>query len=290
MSILIDKNTKVLVQGITGRDGKFHTKKMMDYGTNVVAGVVPGKENLKVHGVDVYGSVKEAMDRTGANTSVIYVPAPYAMEAILESVEAGIKLIVCITEGIPKYDSLKIRKYLLLTQTRLIGPNCPGFLIPEVAKVGIIPGNIAIKGDVGVVSKSGTLTYEVVNYLTEKGIGQSACVGIGGDPVIGTDFVDVLKMFNEDPDTEYIVLIGEIGGDLEEKAAEYIAENVKKPVVSFIAGRTAPKGKQMGHAGAIIARGKGTWQDKVDTLRKAGVHVVDKPSQIAEKIAELKQK
>jgi succinyl-CoA synthetase alpha subunit len=287
MSILINKNSKVIVQGITGRDGKFHTKQMLDYGTNIVAGVVPGKENIQVHGVDVYSSVKDAMNKTGANTSVLYVPAPYAMDALFESIEAGIKLIVCITEGVPKYDSLKIKKYLKLTNTRLIGPNCPGLIVPGVSKVGIIPGSIAKKGNVGVVSKSGTLTYEVVNSLTKKGIGQSTCIGIGGDPIIGTDFVDVLELFNNDDETKYIVMIGEIGGDLEEKAAEYIKKNVNKPVVCFIAGKTAPKGKQMGHAGAIISRGKGTWEDKVNTLKDAGVYIVDKPSQIAEKISEL---
>lgn len=288
MSILINNKTKVIVQGITGRDGKFHTKKMLEYGTNIVAGVVPGKEDIKVHGIDVYSSVKDAINETGANTSVIYVPAPYAMDAVFESIESNIELIVCITEGIPKLDALKIKKYLKLTKTRLIGPNCPGLIVPDFAKIGIIPGNISIRGNVGVVSKSGTLTYEVINSLTKEGIGQSTCIGIGGDPIIGTDFVDVLEMFNNDSETEYIVMIGEIGGNLEEKAAEYIKKNVKKPVISFISGRTAPKNKQMGHAGAIISRGKGAWDEKVRLLKDAGVKVVDKPSQIAEVIAQMK--
>ena len=286
MSILVGKNTRLVVQGITGREGTFHTRQMVAYGTNVVAGVTPGKGGQWVDQVPVFDTVKEAVDATGANTSIIYVPARFAPDAILEAADAGIELIVCITEGIPVLDMVKVKAYLdTLPNTRLIGPNCPGLITPGEAKVGIMPGHIHIPGNVGVVSRSGTLTYEVVYALTNKGIGQSTAVGIGGDPIIGTKFIDVLKMFEEDPQTEYVVMIGEIGGTDEEAAAEFIAKNMSKPVVSFIAGRTAPPGKRMGHAGAIISGGTGTAESKIKALEAAGVKVASHPAEIADIVA-----
>jgi len=287
MSILVGKDTRLLVQGITGRDGAFHTRQMVAYGTNVVAGVTPGKGGQWMDQVPVFDTVQEAVDATGANTSIIYVPARFAPDAILEAADAGIGLIVCITEGIPVLDMVKVKAYLdTLPNTRLIGPNCPGLITPGEAKVGIMPGHIHVPGPVGVVSRSGTLTYEVVYALTTKGLGQSTAVGIGGDPIIGTKFIDTLKMFEEDPRTEAIVLIGEIGGTDEEAAADYIAKNVSKPVVSFIAGQTAPPGKRMGHAGAIISGGTGTAESKIKALEAAGVRVAKHPAQIAEIVAE----
>ncbi len=286
MSILVGKNTRLVVQGITGREGTFHTRQMVAYGTNVVAGVTPGKGGQWVDQVPVFDTMKEAVDATGANTSIIYVPARFAPDAILEAADAGIELIVCITEGIPVLDMIKVKAYLdTLPNTRLIGPNCPGLITPGEAKVGIMPGHIHIPGNVGVVSRSGTLTYEVVYALTNKGIGQSTAVGIGGDPIIGTKFIDALKMFEEDPQTEYVVMIGEIGGTDEEAAAEFIAKNMSKPVVSFIAGRTAPPGKRMGHAGAIISGGTGTAESKIKALEAAGVKVASHPAEIADIIA-----
>jgi succinyl-CoA synthetase alpha subunit len=281
LSILVDRNTKVVVQGITGRDGSFHALQMKEYGTKVVAGVTPGKGGEKVDGISVFNSVKEAVEKTGANTSVIYVPAKFAVDAIYESADAGIKLIVCISEGIPPNDMLKIYNYLKNTNTRLVGPNSPGVISPGVSKVGIMPGQIHKKGDVGVVSRSGTLTYEVVYHLTLNGLGQSTCIGIGGDQIIGTNFIDCLSMFEKDPQTKAVVLIGEIGGTDEEEAAEYIKKNLTKPVVAFIAGRTAPPGKRMGHAGAIIAGGTGTAKEKIEAFNKVGIKVATSPAEVA---------
>ncbi len=287
MAILVDKNTRLLVQGITGREGEFHSRQMLEYGTKVVAGVTPGKGGqFACDGrVPVFDTVAEAVEATGANTSVIYVPARFAPDAILEAADAGIGLIVCITEGIPVMDMIKVKAYLDQKGVRLVGPNCPGLLSPGQAKVGIMPGHIATPGPVGVVSRSGTLTYEVVYALTARGIGQSTCVGIGGDPIIGTRFVDVLEMFENDPQTEQVVMIGEIGGNDEEIAAKFIAERMTKPVVAFIAGRTAPPGKRMGHAGAIIEGGTGTAAEKIAALESVGVQVAEHPEQIAELIA-----
>ncbi len=282
MSILADKNTKLLVQGITGREGLFHTQQMIDYGTDVVAGVTPGKGGEWVLGKPVFDTVKAAVESTGADSSIIYVPAAFAVDAMYEAIDAGIKLIVCITERIPVLDMMKVRARLDQSTSRLIGPNCPGLLIPEQCKIGIMPGHIAMPGNVGVVSRSGTLTYEVVYALTNKSIGQSACVGIGGDPVNGTNFIDVLEMFEDDPQTEKVVLIGEIGGTDEEKAANYIRHYMTKPVVAFIAGQTAPPGKRMGHAGAIVEGGTGSAADKIAALNRAGVKVAEHPEQIAE--------
>ncbi len=291
MSILIDKNTKLLVQGITGREGRFHTQQMAVYGTNVVGGVTPGKGgewvDTGVGKVPVFDTAVSAVETTGANTSMIAVPARFAPDAIMEAADAGIKLIVCLTEHIPVNDMLKIRAYLDMKGTRLVGPNCPGMLTPGQAKVGIIPGSIAIPGSVGVVSRSGTLTYEAVYALTNKGIGQTTLVGIGGDPINGTNFIDVLKMFEDDPETEKVVMIGEIGGSDEEKAARFIAENMTKPVVSFIAGRTAPPGKRMGHAGAIVEGGEGTAEGKVQALEAVGVKVADHPGEIPDLIVSV---
>ena len=286
MSILVDKNTRLVVQGITGREGAFHTKQMIDYGTNVVAGVTPGKGGEWVFDtVPVFDTVKEAVDATGANTSIIYVPARFAADAIIEAADAGVDLVVCITEGLPVLDMVQVRAYLDTTHTRLIGPNCPGLITPGAAKVGIIPGHIMTPGNVGVVSRSGTLTYEVVYALTARGIGQSTAVGIGGDPINGTSFLDVLQMFEEDPDTEQVILIGEIGGTDEQKAAEYIAQKMTKPVTAFIAGQSAPPGRRMGHAGAIISGGEGTAAEKMAALAAAGAKVARHPDEIAEIVA-----
>ncbi len=282
MSILVDKNTRLLVQGITGSEGLFHTTQMVNYGTNVVAGVTPGKggEWVLDGKVPVFDSVKLAVEATGANASIIFVPARFAPDAMFEAADAGIPLVICITEGVAVQDMMRVRNYLDQKNVRLVGPNCPGLLTPGEAKVGIIPGNIAIPGNVGVVSRSGTLTYEVLYALKQVGMGSSTCVGIGGDPVNGTNFIDVLDMFEHDPKTEKVVMIGEIGGTDEEKAAEFISSKMTKPVVSFIAGQTAPPGKRMGHAGAIIEGGAGTAADKVRALETAGVRVAKHPEEI----------
>jgi len=282
MSILVDKNTRLLVQGITGREGLFHTEEMESYGTTIVAGVTPGKGGEWVIGgkVPVFDSVRIAKEATGANTSVIFVPSRFAADAMFEAADAGVELIITITEGVPVQDMMRVRNYLDQKHVRLVGPNCPGLLTPGEAKVGIIPGNIAIPGNVGVVSRSGTLTYEVLYALKGIDIGISTCVGIGGDPVNGTNFIDVLRMFEEDPQTEKVVLIGEIGGTDEEEAAEFIASQMSKPVAAFIAGQTAPKGKRMGHAGAIVQGGTGLAKDKIKALKEAGVKVAKHPEEI----------
>lgn len=289
MSILVDKNTRLLVQGITGREGSFHTTQMIEYGTNVVGGVTPGKGgqwfSTSDPKVPIFDTVQEAVAATGANASLIFVPARFAVDAIYEAADAGVDLVVCLTEHIPVLDMIAARAYLDTLAVRLVGPNCPGLLTPGEAKVGIIPGSIAMPGNVGVVSKSGTLTYEVIDALTKLGLGQSTCVGIGGDPISGTNFIDVLALFEEDPATEQIVMIGEIGGSAEEQAAAYISQHVTKPVTSFIAGRTAPPGKRMGHAGAIVEGKSGTAESKVEALRAAGVKVADNPDDIAKIVA-----
>ncbi len=285
MSILVDKNTRLLVQGITGREGEFHTRQMIEYGTNVVGGMTPGRGGSTILGVPVFNTVRDAVDATHANASIIYVPAAFAADSILEAADAGLPLVVCITEGIPTLDMVKVYAYLKQVGTRLIGPNCPGLLTPGEAKVGIMPGHIATKGPVGVVSRSGTLTYEVVWELTSRGIGQTTCIGIGGDPIIGTSFVDVLRLFQGDTETKAIVMIGEIGGSDEEQAAAFIKSAVTKPVVSFIAGRTAPEGKRMGHAGAIISGGKGTAAEKVAALEAVGAKVARSPQEIGALVA-----
>ena len=290
MSILIDKNTKLVVQGITGREGKFHTNQMLEYGTDVVAGTRPGKGGGWVLDgkVPVFDTVKSAINATGANTSIIFVPAKFAPDAMLEAADSGIELIICLSEHIPVKDIMRVKYYLDQKNVKLVGPNCPGILSPGQSKVGIIPGNIAIEGNVGVVSRSGTLTYEVLFALKEKGIGSSTCVGIGGDPVKGMNFIETLKMFEEDPQTEQIVLIGEIGGTDEEKAARYISDHMTKPVYGFIAGLTAPPGKRMGHAGAIVEGGEGTAEDKIKALEEAGVKVAAHPEQIVDLIQQAK--
>jgi len=280
MSILVNKDTRLLVQGITGREGQFHTQQMVAYGTKVVAGVTPGKGGEWAAGVPVFDTAKSAVESTGANCAIIYVPARFAPDAMLESADAGIPLIVCITEGVPVLDMMKVRNYLDQKGVRLIGPNCPGLLTPGEAKVGIIPGHIAKPGNVGIVARSGTLTYEVLNALSQRGMGQSTCVGIGGDPINGTNFIDALELFEADPQTEKIVLIGEIGGTDEEKAAEYISDHLSKPVVAFIAGQTAPPGKRMGHAGAIVEGGSGLASDKIKALEAARVKVAKHPEEI----------
>ena len=287
MSILVNKDTKVICQGITGNSGRFHTEHMLKYGTKILAGVTPGKSGSQVHGVPVFDSVNDAVEKTGCNASIIYVPAPFAADAIIEAVEAGLSLIICITEGIPTVDMLRVKTYLNTKTARLIGPNCPGIITPGETKIGIMPGYIHTPGSVGVVSRSGTLTYEAVWQLTQRSVGQSTCIGIGGDPVIGTSFIDVLKLFQEDDGTEAVVLIGEIGGSAEEEAAEYIKSEVTKPVISFIAGLTAPEGRRIGHAGAIIAGGKGTVKEKVSCLRNANVTVVENPANIGETVAKV---
>lgn len=280
MSILLDKSTKVIVQGITGNEGSFHAKQMVEYGTNVVGGVTPGKGGTEHKGVPVFNTVGEAVKEKGAEASVIFVPPAFAADAILEAADAGIKLIICISEGIPANDMVTVYNHIKKKDVNLVGPNCPGVISPREAKTGIMPGFIHKKGKVGVVSRSGTLTYEAVKQLTDLDLGQSTCIGIGGDPVVGSQFSDIIKLFNEDPDTEGIVMIGEIGGSAEEEAAEYIKANVDKPVVGFIAGRTAPPGRRMGHAGAIISGGKGTASEKMDTMKQAGIHVVESPAEI----------
>ncbi|MDX8046924.1 succinate--CoA ligase subunit alpha [Gracilibacillus sp. S3-1-1] len=291
MSVFINKDTKVLVQGITGSTALFHTKQMLEYGTKIVAGVTPKKGGTEVEGVPVFNTVDDAVKETGANASVIYVPAPFAADAIMEAVDAELDLVICITEHIPVLDMVKVKRYMEGKKTRLVGPNCPGVITPEECKIGIMPGYIHKKGHIGVVSRSGTLTYEAVHQLSEKGFGQSTAVGIGGDPVNGTDFIDVLKAFNDDPETEAVMMIGEIGGTAEEEAAEWIKANMTKPVVGFIGGRTAPPGKRMGHAGAIISGGKGTADEKIKTMNECGIEVAETPSVMGETlISVLKEK
>lgn len=285
MSIFVDETTRVCVQGITGRDGAFHTKGMLDYGTKVVSGVTPGKGGQEVEGVPVFDTVKEAVEKTGANTTIAFVPARFAAGAILEAAEAGVRLVVAVSEGIPTLDVARVYQRLGSLGTRMIGPNCPGIISPGKAKVGIMPGWIHSPGGVGVVSRSGTLTYEVVDQLRRHGFGQSTVIGIGGDPIIGTSFMDALEEYERDPETKAVVLIGEIGGTDEEQAAEFVSANMTKPVVAFIAGRTAPPGKRMGHAGAIIAGGKGTAQEKIEAMRSAGIPVADRPSEISGLVA-----
>ena len=287
MAILVDENTRLLVQGITGREGTFHTQQAVAYGTKVVAGVTPGKGGTSVEGIPVFNTVREAREKTGANASVIFVPPAFAADAILEAADAGMPLVVAITEGIPTIDMIRVAAFLRGRTTRLIGPNCPGIISPGKCKIGIMPGRIHKPGHVGVVSRSGTLTYEAVGQLTALGIGQSTCIGIGGDPIIGTNFVDALRLFNDDPETRGVVMIGEIGGTAEEEAAAYIKANMKKPVVGFIAGRTAPPGRRMGHAGAIISGGKGTAKDKIASLLAAGVAVAESPALIGETLKQV---
>jgi len=287
MSILVGRETRLLVQGITGREGTFHTRQCAAYGTRVVAGVTPGKGDTVHEGVPVFDTVSEAVGKTGVNASVIFVPPPFAADAIMEAADAAIPLVVCITEGIPTRDMVRVMAFLRGKETRLIGPNCPGIITPGECKIGIMPGSIHQKGNVGVVSRSGTLTYEAVAQLTARGIGQSTCIGIGGDPIIGTSFIDALALFQDDPGTRGIVLIGEIGGGAEEAAAAYIRESIRVPVVAFIAGRTAPTGKRMGHAGAIISGGSGTAGEKVEALKAAGIRVVESPARIGEAMSEL---
>ncbi len=282
MSILVNKDSKVIVQGITGSAGLFHATQCRDYGTQVVGGVTPGKGGTEVEGFPVFDTVDDARRVTGANTSLIFVPAAFAMDSMIEAIDAGVELVICVTEGVPTLDMVKVKKYMEGKPTTLIGPNCPGVMTPGEAKVGIMPGYIHTPGNVGIISRSGTLTYEAVWQLSELGIGQSTSVGIGGDPIIGSTFIDILKLFNEDADTEAIILIGEIGGSAEEEAAAYIKENVDKPVVAFIAGSTAPKGKRMGHAGAIISGSSGSAKDKVAALEDAGVKVCPSPAEMGE--------
>ncbi len=289
MSILVNKDTKLIVQGFTGSQGTLHSEQSIEYGTNIVGGVTPGKGGMEHLGKPVFNSVDEAVEELDPNASIIFVPAKFCKESIIESAEAGIKLIVCITEGIPTLDMLEAKKRIDDLGVRLIGPNCPGVITPGEAKLGIMPGNIHKPGSIGIISRSGTLTYEAVKQTTDLGFGQSSCVGIGGDPIPGSSFIDMLKLFEDDDQTEAIVLVGEIGGNAEEAAAEYIKNNVTKPVISYIAGQTAPAGKRMGHAGAIIAGGKGTAKDKIEKLKECGVHIADNLVSIGSKVAEVLQ-
>ncbi len=286
MSIFVTEATRLVIQGITGREGSFHARQMLEYGTPVVAGVTPGKGGQQFETVPVFNTVADAVARTGANTSVIYVPAALAAGAIYEAADAGVSLIVCITEGVPVMDMTRVMPYVRERGVRLIGPNCPGLITPGVAKVGIIPGNICAPGRIGLVSRSGTLTYEVVNHLTRQGLGQSTCVGIGGDPIIGTNFIDVLQAFAADPETDAIVMMGEIGGTDEQQAAAWVRENTSKPVIGFIAGQTAPKGRRMGHAGAIISGSSGTAEEKMTAFREAGISVMERPVDVVRLVRE----
>ena len=287
MSVFINKDTKVIVQGITGSTALFHTKQMLEYGTKIVGGVTPGKGGTEVEGVPVFNTVEDAVVSTGATASVIYVPAPFAADAILEAVDAELELVICITEHIPVLDMVKVKRYMEGKKTRLIGPNCPGIITADECKIGIMPGYIHKKGHVGVVSRSGTLTYEAVHQLSQAGIGQTTAVGIGGDPVNGTDFIDVLKAFNEDPETYAVIMIGEIGGTAEEEAAEWVKSNMTKPVVGFIGGQTAPAGKRMGHAGAIISGGKGTAEEKIRIMNECGIKVAETPAVMGETLIQV---
>ena len=287
MSILVNKETRLIVQGFTGSQGTLHSEQSIEYGTNIVGGVTPGKGGKEHLGKPVFNSVKEAVSKVEPNASIIFVPARFCKDSIMEAAEAGIKLIICITEGVPTIDMLDVKKYVDNVGVRLIGPNCPGVITPGEAKLGIMPGNIHLPGSIGIISRSGTLTYEAVKQTTDLGFGQSSCVGIGGDPIPGSSFIDMLKLFEEDTQTEAIVMVGEIGGTAEEAAAEYIKNNISKPVISYIAGQTAPAGKRMGHAGAIIAGGKGTAADKISKLKECGVHVADNLVEIGNKVAEV---
>ncbi len=287
MTILVDKNTRLAVQGITGKEGSFHAQQCKAYGTQIVAGITPGKGGTVHDGTPIFNTVEEAVEKEGANATVIFVPPPFAGDAIMEAAAAEIPLIVCITEGIPTLDMVRAMTLVSKSKSRLIGPNCPGIISPGQCKIGIMPGQVFKEGSVGVVSRSGTLTYEAVHQLSGRDIGQSTCIGIGGDPIIGTNFIDALSMFSQDPDTKAVVMVGEIGGTAEEEAAKFIQENVKKPVVGFIAGRTAPPGRRMGHAGAIISGGKGTAAEKIEAMRQFGIHVVESPADIGEAVAQL---
>jgi succinyl-CoA synthetase alpha subunit len=287
LAILVDKGTRLAVQGITGKEGSFHTQQCKAYGTKVVAGITPGKGGSSHEGIPIFNTVEEAVEKEGANATVIFVPPPFAADAIMEAAMAQVPLIVCITEGIPTLDMVRVMALVSKSKSRLIGPNCPGIISPGKCKIGIMPGQVFKEGSVGVVSRSGTLTYEAVHQLSGRNIGQSTCIGIGGDPVIGTNFIDALTMFNNDPETKAVVMVGEIGGTAEEEAAHYIKANMKKPVVGFIAGRTAPPGRRMGHAGAIISGGKGTAAEKIEAMQQCGIHVVLSPADIGEAMAKL---